>query len=131
MWTNCRARLESIFLSIMITLLETFDVFGLDAVQKTNKTEQNVNELLGPPGNRSFWALSTLLESLYVFRLDAVQNTMKTEKTVNELSGSPGKHNLSIINTPRDTWCFWTWFHPKDHEKWKTCERIFALTREP
>ena len=96
MWTNCRAHLESIIMSIINTptLLETLDVFGLDAVQKTNKTEQNVNELFGPPGNRSFWALSTLLESLYVFRLDAVQNTMKTEKTVNELSGSPGKHNF-------------------------------------
>ena len=94
MWTDCRARSGSIVLRIAATLLETLDVFGLDAVQKTNKTEQNVNELFGPPGNRSFWALSTLLESLYVFRLDAVQNTMKTEKTVNELSGSPGKHNF-------------------------------------
>ena len=93
MWTNCRARPGNI-LSITATLLETLDVFALDAVQKTNKTEQNVNELSGPPGKRSFWALSTLLESLYVFRLDAVQKTMKTEKIVNELSGSPGKHNF-------------------------------------
>ena len=93
MWTNYRARPGSI-VWVLSKLLEKLDAFGLDAVQKTNKTEQNVNELLGPPGNRSFWALSTLLESLYVFRLDAVQNTMKTEKTVNELSGSPGKHNF-------------------------------------
>ena len=95
MWTNCLAHQGNIILSIINTsLLETLDVFGLDTVQKPNKTEQNVNELLGPPGNRSFWALSTLLESLYVFRLDVVQNTMKTEKIVNELSGSPGKHNF-------------------------------------
>ena len=70
--------------------------FGLDAVQKTNKTEQNVNELFGPPGKRNLWALSTALnlETLYIFRLDAVQNTMKTEKNVNQMSGSPGKRNL-------------------------------------
>ena len=93
-WTNCRARPGSMVLSITATLLETLDVFGLDAVQNTNKTEQNMNELFRPLGKRSFWALSTLLGSLYVFEIDADQNTMKTEKTVNELSGSPGKHNF-------------------------------------
>ena len=78
----------------MVTFLETLDVFGLDAVQKTNKTEQNVNELSCPPGKRNFWPLTTRLETLYVFIIDAVQNIMKTEKIVNELSGSPGKHDF-------------------------------------
>ena len=46
-------------------------------MQKTKKTEQNVNELFGPPGS-----------GVHVFRLDAVQKTTRAEKYVNELSGS-------------------------------------------
>ena len=79
---------------MVTTILETLDVLELDAVQKTNKIEQNVNKLSRPLEKRSFWALSTILESLYVFRLDAVQNTMKTVEIVNELLGSPGKRNF-------------------------------------
>ena len=41
-------------MSITATLLETLDVFGLDAVQKTKKTQNNVKELSGSPGKRSF-----------------------------------------------------------------------------
>ena len=94
MWTNCRAHQGNIVLRLLSTLLETFDVFGLNVAQKTNKIEQNSNELFGPPGKRNCWALSTLLDKIYVFRLDAVQSTMKTEKTVNEMLGSPRKRSF-------------------------------------
>ena len=90
------------------SLLKTLHGFGLDAVQKTMKTEKNVNKLSGSPGKRNYLALSTLLQKLYAFRLDAVQKTMKTEKNVNELSGYPGSITLSTIDTPGDTLCFWT-----------------------
>ena len=59
-------------------------------------TFTNVNELSGPLGKHSFWALSTVLnlKTLCIFRLDAVQNIIKTEKNVNQMSGSSGKRNL-------------------------------------
>ena len=36
------------------TLLETLYVFGNDAVQKTMKSEKNLNELSGSPVKRDF-----------------------------------------------------------------------------
>ena len=74
------AHRRSVIFLALSTLLETLYVFGLDAVQKTMKTEKNVNELFGPPEKRSFLALSILLETVHMFRLNAVQKTMKTEK---------------------------------------------------
>ena len=79
---------------IEFSLLKTLHGFGLDAVQKTMKTEKNVNKLSGSPGKRNYLALSTLLHTLYVFRLDAVQKIMKTEKNMKELPDSPGKRNF-------------------------------------
>ena len=54
----------------------------------------HVFALPGSPGKRNVLPLSTLQETVYVFELDAVQKTMKTEKNVNELSGSLEKHNV-------------------------------------
>ena len=76
------------------SLLKTLHGFGLDAVQKTMKTEKNVNKLSGSPGKRNYLELSTLLHTIYVFRLDAVQKTIKTEKNMKELSDSPRKRNF-------------------------------------
>ena len=83
---NCRALLETILLSRINTPRDNL-FFRLDAVQKTMKTEKNVNELSDLPEKRSFLALSILLETIHMFRLDAFQKTMKIEKYVNELSG--------------------------------------------
>ena len=65
MWTNCWARPESIVLAFRKTL----NVFGLDAVQKTKKTEKNVNELSDPSVNRTFRTLSTIVEKPYILDL--------------------------------------------------------------
>ena len=95
--TNWRARSDVVF-SITTTHTDTLYVFRLDAVQKTKKTELNVNELFGPPRKRSFLSLSTLREGVYVFRLNAVQKVMNTEKSVNELSGSSKKCSFLILS---------------------------------
>ena len=87
MSTNCTARLGRILLSKINTPRDNFFCFRPDVVQRTTKTEKNVNELSGPPEKRSFLTLSILLETVHMFRLDAVQKTMKIEKYVNELSG--------------------------------------------
>ena len=74
--------------------MEIVQVFGLDAVQKTMKTEKNMKELSDSPGKRNVLPLSTLQETVYVFELDAVQKTKKTEKNVKEMSSLPGKRSF-------------------------------------
>ena len=87
MRTNCQAQPGNIVLSIISIFLETLYGFGLDAIQKTEKIEKNVNKLSGSPGKRSFWASPILQGTLYVFGLYFVQKTKKTEQNVNELFG--------------------------------------------
>lgn len=74
------------------TLLETLCGFGLDAIQKTKKTEKNEKELSVSLGNQNTLASSTLLQTLDAFRLDVNQKkNKKIDKNVKELSDSPGK----------------------------------------
>ena len=119
MWTNCRARLGSMVFQ-RYQLFRVSLCFRFDAVQKTKKIENNLNELSGSPGKRSFVALLTLLETrylltwcrdcrpkrsiklnrisifriinitIYVLRLDAVQKTMKTESIWTNCRAHPG-----------------------------------------
>ena len=74
--------------------LETHYVFRINAVQKTMKTQKNVNDLFGPPEKRSFSELSTLLQTVCVFRLDTVQKSMRVEKYVDKLSDSLGEYSF-------------------------------------
>ena len=71
-------------------LLEILYGFELDAIQKTERTENNVNKLSGSTGKRSFLASPIIQGTLYVFGLSFVQKTKKTEQNVNELFGPPG-----------------------------------------
>ena len=71
------------------TLLETLYIFGIDAVQKTMKTQNGMRtNCLVHRRSVVFLALSTLLKTIYHFSLDAVQKTMRAEKYFNELPGS-------------------------------------------
>ena len=97
MRTNCQAQPG---------LLETLYGFGLDAIQKTERIEKNVNKLSGFPGKRSFLASAIIQGTLYVFGLSFVQKTKKTEQNVNELFGPPGKRSPLAFSTPLDSACF-------------------------
>jgi len=58
MRTNCQAQPG---------LLETLYGFGLDAIQKTERIEKNVNKLSGFPGKRGFLASPIIQGTLLCF----------------------------------------------------------------
>ena len=91
MRTNCQAQPG---------LLETLYGFGLDAIQKTERAEKNVNKLSGSPGKRNFLEAPIIQGRLYLFGLSFVQKTKKTEQNVNELFGPPGKRSSLAFPTP-------------------------------
>ena len=78
-------------------LLEILYGFELDAIQKTERTENNVNKLSGSPGKFSFSAPPMLQGKMYVYDY-IVQKTKKTEQNVNKLSGPQGKRSLLALN---------------------------------
>ena len=86
-------------------LLEILYGFELDAIQKTERTENNVNKLSGSTGKRSFLASPIIQGTLYVFGLSFVQNTKKTEQNVNKLSEPPGKRKFLALSTFLDSLC--------------------------
>ena len=85
MRTNCQAQQG---------LLETLYGFELDAIQKTERTENNVNKLSGSPESVVFLSSPIIQGRLYLFGLSFVQKTKKTEQNVNELSEPPGKRKF-------------------------------------
>ena len=76
-------------------LLEILYGFELDAIQKTERTENNVNKLSGSTGKRSFLASPIIQGTLYVFGLSFV----------NKLSEPPGKRKFLALSTFLDSLC--------------------------
>ena len=76
-------------------------------------TLNNVNKLSDPYGKYSFAHYQHSKHHFVFLDFMPSKTSWRLKRLWTNCRAHPGSIILSIINTPRDTWCFWTWCCPK------------------